>query len=548
MAGGTDTKGIGRGPAGGGAEQHGKKSAKAAAGGADNLNKQATPASAPEQTSTESLIMAINVNTNVTSMTAQRNLNASSSALATSMERLSSGNRINSAKDDAAGLQISNRLNSQVRGLGVAMKNANDGISIAQTAEGAMQESTSILQRMRDLSLQSANGSNSSEDRAAMQKEIKALQSELTRIAETTSFGGQKLLDGSFGDRKFQIGAQANETLSLKLNSIKAEDIGRTTLALDGTAMGQVLAAAGTVPASTVAGTTFQLTGDQGSASVTYAAGNSAAQIAAAVNAKSSETGVKAEAFSGVQLSALTDAANGDSISLAVNGTTVNYTADGTGSMKDLAAAINAVADTTGVHAALVDGDNTKMTLTSTDGRDITLDLTDGTDADATMVVEKLKSDGSVDTGITTTLDAAGNKTTRIIGDVELTTSGQTLSIGSADATIKGAGTKQTDVISSVDVSTADGAQSAIKVIDSAIAQIDGNRSSLGAFQNRMSSTINNLANIRENAAAGMARIKEVDFAEETVNLTKQQILQQAGTSVLAQAKQLPQAALSLLG
>ncbi|MGL5408122.1 MAG: flagellin, partial [Shewanella sp.] len=141
--------------------------------------------------------MAITVNTNVTSMGAQKNLNKSNSALQTSMERLSSGLRINSAKDDAAGLQISNRLTSQINGLDVAMRNANDGISIAQTAEGAMQESTNILQRMRDLSLQSANGSNSSDDRAAMQKEISALQTELTRIADTTSFGGLKLLDGS---------------------------------------------------------------------------------------------------------------------------------------------------------------------------------------------------------------------------------------------------------------------------------------------------------------------------------------------------------------
>src|SRR5690606_19416227 len=235
LAGGTDTKGIGRGPAGR-AEQHGKKSAKAAAGGADNLNKQATPASAPEQTSTESLIMAINVNTNVTSMTAQRNLNASSSALATSMERLSSGNRINSAKDDAAGLQISNRLNSQVRGLGVVMKNANDGISMAQTAEGAMQESTNILQRMRDLALPSANGSNSDEDRAAIQADVSALHSELTRIADTTSFGGQKLLNGSFGDRSFQVGAQSNESLGLGLKDVSAAAIGRKYQSFDASA------------------------------------------------------------------------------------------------------------------------------------------------------------------------------------------------------------------------------------------------------------------------------------------------------------------------
>ncbi|WP_443096475.1 flagellin N-terminal helical domain-containing protein, partial [Shewanella algae] len=158
--------------------------------------------------------MAISVNTNVTSLSSQKNLNNANSALKTSMERLSSGLRINSAKDDAAGLQISNRLTSQINGLDVAQRNANDGISIAQTAEGAMQQSTDILQRMRDLSLQAANGSNSAEDRASMQKEIGALQTELTRIAKTTSFGNQKLLDGSYGTQAFQVGANANETIS----------------------------------------------------------------------------------------------------------------------------------------------------------------------------------------------------------------------------------------------------------------------------------------------------------------------------------------------
>ena len=171
--------------------------------------------------------MAISVNTNVTSMKAQSNMNRASSSQQTSMERLSSGLRINSAKDDAAGLQISNRMTSQINGIGVAMRNANDGISIAQTAEGAMQESTNILQRMRDLSLQSANGSNSVEDRDAMQKEMSSLQTELTRIADTTSFGGQKLLDGSYGTQNFQVGSEANQTISLSLSDVSSNAIGQ---------------------------------------------------------------------------------------------------------------------------------------------------------------------------------------------------------------------------------------------------------------------------------------------------------------------------------
>ncbi|MCY4126733.1 MAG: flagellin, partial [Pseudomonas sp.] len=166
--------------------------------------------------------MALTVNTNITSLSVQKNLNRASEALGTSMSRLSSGLKINSAKDDAAGLQISNRLTSQIKGLSVAVKNANDGISIAQTAEGAMQESTSILQRMRELALQSANGSNSDDDRTSLQQEFTALSGELNRIASTTTFGGRNLLDGSFGSTAFQVGASANETISFSMKDVSA--------------------------------------------------------------------------------------------------------------------------------------------------------------------------------------------------------------------------------------------------------------------------------------------------------------------------------------
>ncbi|NUJ41162.1 flagellin, partial [Pseudoalteromonas sp. 0303] len=201
--------------------------------------------------------MALTVNTNVSSLNAQRNLSRSGQGLATSMERLASGMRINSAKDDAAGLQISNRLTSQVNGLAVAQRNANDGISMAQTAEGAMQESTNILQRMRELALQSANGSNSYEDRTALQKEVTALQTELTRIAETTSFGGQQLLDGSFGTKAFQVGANANETISVSLSSVAADDIGTKQINLQSAdGFGQALTASGdTAGANPIANT-----------------------------------------------------------------------------------------------------------------------------------------------------------------------------------------------------------------------------------------------------------------------------------------------------
>ena len=195
--------------------------------------------------------MALSVITNTTSLNAQRNLSKSSDGLSTSMQRLSSGMRINSAKDDAAGMQIANRLTSQVNGLGVAQRNANDGISMAQTAEGAMQESSAILQRMRDLALQSANGSNSADDRGALQKEVGALQQELTRIAETTKFGATSLLDGSFGTKQFQVGANANETINVTLGNVSADSIGAYDITGAGTKFGAA-AAAGALAANEV--------------------------------------------------------------------------------------------------------------------------------------------------------------------------------------------------------------------------------------------------------------------------------------------------------
>jgi len=214
--------------------------------------------------------MALTVNTNVASLNTQKNLNKASDALSTTMQRLSSGLKINSAKDDAAGLQISNRLTSQINGLNVAIKNANDGISIAQTAEGAMQESTNILQRMRELALQSANGSNSAEDRASLQAEYSQLTTELTRIANTTTFGGRNLLDGSFGTTSFQVGANANETINVTLGNVSATNIGSQ----------QVQTTAITPSASGVTGGSITVTGSGTTKTVTVEEGASAAEIA----------------------------------------------------------------------------------------------------------------------------------------------------------------------------------------------------------------------------------------------------------------------------
>jgi flagellin len=392
--------------------------------------------------------MALSVITNTSSLNAQRNLAKSGGDLATSMQRLSSGMRINSAKDDAAGLQISNRLTSQINGLDVAQRNANDGISMAQTAEGAMQESTSILQRMRELSLQSANGSNSSEDREALQKEVGALQTELTRIAETTSFGGTNLLDGSFGTKAFQVGSNTGETISVGLKDISADKIGST--ATHKISAGEVTAA----ELSTAE------IGNGGTMTVDYV----------------SSTGATAQTIQ-VDLTAVT-----------ASGTTTD--------MDDMDSALNAALNGLGVKstAGVLSGSMSTST--------------------ATLTI-KMEDTSSVSTTST--------------------------AVGESDSAAV------TTEVDDIDISNVIGSSAAVRTIDNALAEINESRANLGAVQNRFSHTINNLANVQENVSASRSRIQDTDFAKETAQMTKNQILQQAGTSILAQSNQLPQAALSLI-
>lgn len=377
--------------------------------------------------------MAVNVNTNVSAMTAQRYLNSATSAQQTSMERLSSGSRINSAKDDAAGLQISNRLNVQSRGLDVAVRNANDGISMAQTAEGAMNETTNILQRMRDLSLQSANGSNSKSDRVAIQEEVTALNDELNRIAETTSFGGNKLLNGTFETKAFQIGADNGEAVMLTLKDMRS----------DNRMMG---------------GTSYQ-----------------------AANAKDQDWTVA-------------DGSNDLSITLNdAQGTeqTINISAKAGDDIEELATYINGQTD---------------------------------------MVKASVNEDGQLQ------VFTDNNK---VSGPI---------SFSGGLAGELGMGDGQQVTVDNIDVTSVGGAQESVAIVDAALKYVDSHRAELGAFQNRFGHAINNLDNINENVNASKSRIKDTDFAKESTAMTKAQILSQASSSILAQAKQTPQAALSLLG
>jgi len=483
--------------------------------------------------------MALSVVTNTSSLNAQRNLTKSGDGLATSMQRLSSGMRINSAKDDAAGMQIANRLTSQINGLGVAQRNANDGISMAQTAEGAMQESSNILQRMRDLSLQSANGSNSADDRSALQKEVAALQQELTRIADTTKFGATSLLDGSFGTKQFQVGANANETINVSLGNMSADAIGAYEVNDSAAVLGSATTATAVLATgiATVATASLNINGTAiPDAGVT---GKGAAEIADTINDAS--PGVVAMAKLDVTLAGLTSADDSvlsfeksggsiDTYNLATFGGDLDRLAE-----EMLADGYDAVVDNGALIIKAVGVDGIQMS-----GSAGTATLANNAAGGAPVAGGVTNNNIS----ISSTLTLSSPQKIGISGtDVD-----DVLAEGAGITATGGTGALTT--IESLDISgtTSAGAQDAITVIDAALAQIDSTRAGLGAVQNRFSHTISNLANVSENVSASRSRIQDTDFASETANMTKNQILQQAGTSILSQANQIPQAAISLLG
>ncbi|SDJ24746.1 flagellin [Pseudomonas abietaniphila] len=481
--------------------------------------------------------MALTVNTNIASITTQANLNKAGSALATSMQRLSSGLRINSAKDDAAGLQIANRLTSQINGLGQAVKNVNDGISIAQTAEGAMQASTDILQKMRTLALSSATGSLSADDRKSNNDEYQALTSELTRISQTTTFGGQKLLDGSFGTKAIQVGANANETINVSLDNVAANQIGS-----------QQLKSAGIpINANGLTGDTLQVTGNGTTKGFTYTTGASAKTIAAGLNGAIG--GLTATASTEVKLSVGAAAAapgTPASFSLAVGGgTAVNFLVTDNASLADqlksnaakLGISVNYDQSTQTLEVKSDTGDNLVFTSTTTD-------------AAAVSVSSK---DGNGNYGTAATLNATAAGATVVTGQVSLDSAkGYSITGAATGAGVLfgGGGTSFASTkttISNTDVTSATMAQNALAVIDKAIGSIDSVRSGLGATQNRLTTTADNLQNIQKNSTAARSTVQDVDFASETAELTKQQTLQQASTAILSQANQLPSAVLKLL-
>ena len=489
------------------------------------------------------------INTNISSINAQNNLARSQGELQTSLQRLSSGLRINSAKDDAAGLAISDRFTSQIRGLNQAVRNANDGISLAQTAEGALQESTNILQRMRELAIQSANGSYGDSDRQAIQAEVTQLQEELTRIAETTSFNGKALFDGTFGSQAFQVGNEANQTISIKVDDARATTMGSNTLNTTGTKMGNV--ESGTTAGENTIGaeTDLSITNDAGtSATISYSANASAKDIADAINTGASGIGIQATASNTATLSNLT-AADGDGISFTLNGATISASVTNSNDLSEIAAAINGAKDSTGVTAEFSGNDRSSITLKTADGRDIDIsafadDDASGDDTPATIQLSTERD------GTGATLTSGATNSAIAVGSVSIESSNGAFTLANAETDVFANASEQSkfNSVADINVGTATGSQNAINVIDSALGFIASQRGDLGAIQNRLESTISNLSSISENASAARSRIQDADFAQETANLTRNQILQQAGTTILAQANQLPQSVLSLLG
>lgn len=491
--------------------------------------------------------MGLVINTNVMSINAQRNLGKTQSSLANSMQRLSSGLRINSAKDDAAGLAISDRMTSQIRGLNQAVRNANDGISLAQTAEGAMQEATNILQRMRELAVQSANDSNSASDRASLQKEVAQLQQEMDRISSTSEFNGKKLLDGTFSAQSFHVGANAGQNIQVTVGNTRSDQIGDYQLKAQGTAGSSINEAAAT-SVNNVAAQTLTVAGSNGSTTVSVSAAATAKDIAADINAVEGDTGVTAQAITFAKLSV--DATGSQSFDLrgkneTGDAATITANITSTSDLTELANAVNARASETGVVAEL-SKDKTYITMKSQDGYDIDLTWKAGD-----MAVRGVKADGTTVSNASD-IDLATGSTAVMVGGNITFSSARSYSVATDTANTLFANTNAQgsalESVGGIDISSRTGAEDAFLVIDKAIARIDEERADLGAVQNRFESTIANLQNIAENVTAARSRILDADIAMETSNMTKQNILQQAGVSILAQANQAPQLALSLLG
>lgn len=471
------------------------------------------------------------INTNIMSLNSQRNLNTSQEALRTSLQRLSSGLRINSAKDDAAGLAISERFTSQIRGLNQAVRNANDGISLAQTAEGALAESGNILQRIRELAVQSANATNSASDRQALQSEVGQLVQELDRIAGNTEFNGQKLLDGTFGTAAFQVGANANQTIQTTTNNFRTDQFGNHRIE----GMRNSAGAANRYEQGDV----LTIAGSLGTRQVAVDPGSSSKQVAEKVDAMSNETGVRAHARTEMEISfsasgaytleVQSDNKNAQAISFTLSGT------EGNEGLSAAVTAINDVASKTGVTARVSESGKGVVLVNNTGNNIVLSDTANPNGGNVTVDGTVLGADANADKVV-------------ISGQVTFDSDKSFGLMGVAGvSTMNPQEASELNSVQEMDISTVEGANVAMSIVDSALNTVNSQRAKFGAIQSRFGSTIANLATNSENLTAARSRIRDADFAMETAELTRAQILQQAGTAMLAQANVAPQNVLSLL-
>ncbi len=483
--------------------------------------------------------MGLYVNTNTASLNAQRNLNRSTRSIDQSFQRLSSGLRINSARDDAAGLAISERFTTQVRGLNQAIRNTGDGISLAQTAEGGLQETTSILQRMRELSVQAANDTNTETDRGSIQDEMDQLISEIDRIADKTTFNGQRILSGDFAGAQFHIGANAGESLQVNIGSGRANSLGRQAR-VSSADFGVANIEQGEVEGLTdddltINGVNIRATVAADDLLSTTQNASSAIAKAAAINDSSKFTGVTATVNATVaEATAAIDSTTLDSSNnLTINGEVITgFIVEKNDANNNLVNAINAVADRTGVVATL-DSEH-KLQLTAQDGRNIDVNVA----GQASRL--GLGQAGDNTFGGTITLSSSDQMT--ITSD---TNSLEKIGITGNDHIF---GVNSDFAVDTIDVQTREGANEAMQILDVALEQVSTIRSGLGAVQNRLAATTRNLETSVENLSASRSRIMDTDFSKETAKFTKNQIMQQAGINILAQANQKPNAVMSLLG
>jgi flagellin len=500
----------------------------------------------------------MSINTNLGALMAASASSSVNKMMETSMNRLSTGLRINAAKDDAAGVAIASRLTAEIRGTNQAIRNAGDAQALIDTAEGAQAEVVNILQRMRELAVQSANDTNSIDDRLALNDEVVQLTAELERIAQTTTWAGQKILDGSFVTKNFQIGADVGQNLTVSQNSMRPSEVGQ--FKIDTTAVTMAAAADVGAATNTLTSTGFTVLGKEGAAEAAVTAGASAATLAAAVNTDTSSTGVKASAHTAIRFSLSGDPTTTTSMTLNGGGTATAISASVTNNddLSALLTAINTYSATTGVTAEFDGSDKSKLILREANGDNISIlnfAAEDGAGGiDATIEKQSNFAGTEFTTGATLSGDPADDEDSTIAVGVVRMSSVSSFTL-SGDAGVADEGYNSTSEtasstlskVSDISLTSQIDATAAIGVLDTALGMVNESRAALGAVSNRLDSTISNLTNISTNLETGRSSIQDADFAAESTSLAKAQILQQASTAMLAQANASKQGVLQLL-